>query len=882
MSDNSKLLKEIYKEKEMINRCLLSSSFKNKRDEEECSQFKEDSLKRTRLYAGLIVIVFSISHTLFFYIEKKELYALILHIIINCINLTFIVLIHKTRINSTFNNTLCNIRFICNLVNYAHYMIYIGYNINNYDNKEIKTNHDINQHIDLMQSGPRNFYLTGTITIIEYCLCVEMCNFLDYFICLLYLGFAIFCNCNYTTNRVHMIPEIIASFGLKLIFNAIYSIWSFKREMFVNMKQTQTLSKYYESLVNNMQLQVVSFFEDKYLMFNSAYLSQLNIDNLNIENHADVRKDTYCSVNEQNKIKQSNLNVNQEIEDEVKINDDKINEISKIYFKNLVKTSDSESSLELVLNSIKESMLTNQGEYNGNLTFKALGTFTLKNKQFFSIYYRIFFIDLSNTSKYIIDVYINEITEIKQAENLFSETKIKQKLFSKFAHEFKTPMIIIKSLVNDINQKLLDKERCSDHEINELSDYIIYLSDYIQFLINDIIYYSNDKALTISISLININEIMDFCFGVSKSLLSVMPGRKSNIKTILMLESNLKYFDISSDKTRLKQIMLNLISNSVKFTKTGSITIGARLIREDKQDDLYAYLMEIFVKDTGVGFRDDELAKVRENSDNIIKINIENNNYNEMGSGIGITIIKNLVQKLGNRLDIESKYGEGSEFKIIIESIVPNDNWSVDSSNIKTVLNDAFETHSYKDMLKSSKDNVVIVDKVSEKELNNFKTAQRLSIIKFGSILEVTNFKEFKAKDKILVCDDSHTLRKAVTNLITNKTNMFNDFDVVECYDGVDMLNKIVEDQLNGNLIKIIITDENMEYMIGSDAIGIISEWERLNKIKKIFIVSLTAFIDENNINIIKSKGADIVFHKPLTVSILKDIFNSFKSKQNN
>ena len=91
-------------------------------------------------------------------------------------------------------------------------------------------------------------------------------------------------------------------------------------------------------------------------------------------------------------------------------------------------------------------------------------------------------------------------------------------------------------------------------------------------------------------------------------------------------------------------------------------------------------------------------------------------------------------------------------------------------------------------------------------------------------------------KKKILVCDDSSTLRKSVRNLISNNKEISIIYDVLECYDGADMLIKIVEDQENNNLIEIIITDENMESMCGSTAIGIIREWENLKKVKRIYI----------------------------------------------
>ncbi len=80
-------------------------------------------------------------------------------------------------------------------------------------------------------------------------------------------------------------------------------------------------------------------------------------------------------------------------------------------------------------------------------------------------------------------------------------------------------------------------------------------------------------------------------------------------------------------------------------------------------------------------------------------------------------------------------------------------------------------------------------------------------------------------RKKIIVCDDCETLRRAVKKLLINDQEIKFEYEVIEAFDGTDMILKVVEDQANGNLIEIIITDENMEYMSGSTAISIIREW---------------------------------------------------------
>lgn len=168
-----------------------------------------------------------------------------------------------------------------------------------------------------------------------------------------------------------------------------------------------------------------------------------------------------------------------------------------------------------------------------------------------------------------------------------------------------------------------------------------------------------------------------------------MPGNKTKIKPCFFYDKNLNHFKVVSDKTRLIQIMLNLISNSVKFTRAGEISIGAELIKDSCKNTYYA---QLYVKDTGIGLKQEDVNEIRKDENNIIKINIEND-YNEMGTGLGLSIVKNLIAKLGHKLNVESVYGEGSEFNIIIENIEQKDSWSENSSNIGTIYqNNKFAT----------------------------------------------------------------------------------------------------------------------------------------------------------------------------------------------
>ncbi len=135
------------------------------------------------------------------------------------------------------------------------------------------------------------------------------------------------------------------------------------------------------------------------------------------------------------------------------------------------------------------------------------------------------------------------------------------------------------------------------------------------------------------------------------------------------------------------------------------------------------------------------------------------------------------------------------------------------------------------------------------------------------------------SNDIILIVEDNKYLRNSVCLLTTNYLlhNKSLNFEVISCNDGIDMLHLIKNDrELFTNKIKIIITDENMDYMCGSTAIKLIRELEYCKKIERIFISSLTAFSDDESIKSILSKGANMIIEKPLTNNKLDLLFENF------
>ena len=143
-----------------------------------------------------------------------------------------------------------------------------------------------------------------------------------------------------------------------------------------------------------------------------------------------------------------------------------------------------------------------------------------------------------------------------------------------------------------------------------------------------------------------------------------------------------------------------------------------------------------------------------------------------------------------------------------------------------------------------------------------------------------TNINNEVIKKKIiLIADDNHIINnsnKKIVNEICKEKKL--DYDIICCSDGIDIL-KFITDEITFSEVCIIITDENMEFLNGSEAIRIIRTIEERKKNSQIFIISLTSHEDISIINYIKESGADRVLTKPLSKNKLKELLEINSSK---
>jgi len=525
------------------------------------------------------------------------------------------------------------------------------------------------------------------------------------------------------------------------------------------------------------------------------------------------------------------------------------------------------------------------------------------------------------------------------------------------------------------------------------------------------------KNLIINKSQINVYNILNFCKDITKTLLS-SKGKDKIIMLIFDYEPSDHELMIESDEFRFKQILLNFLSNSIKFTKSGHITIKTEKINDKN--------VKISIEDSGIGIKNIDKNKLFK------KDIILNNgkNYNKQGSGIGLSMADYIAKKLNHIVFVESEYGKGSKFGLIVELIDKSvkieigkdldktcefvkrkqiqqgnyekkdenfnkksenffnsnltDNLKIDSHDIsfknknihnyKNLQRDQIANNLTENSNESSKKTILLeelkfnvnkkylipqllnndkkISRSREKKMNNIdfklnqesiihiKRRHRRSFNYFSKLLFHKNINKFiknknlnfkfnfknslniqnninldnsnpkninitnkeniylsgsdnnqelqlnqnfeaksiKIKEKILIVDDHKFIRKSLRNLIGKilKKNSFKTYEIIEGKDGIDILYNLIDDQTKNNLIKCIITDENMEYLNGSQAIKIIRKLEKLNKIKKIPIATITAYENNSIKDFIIKKGSDSILSKPCNENSIKEFFEKF------
>ena len=226
----------------------------------------------------------------------------------------------------------------------------------------------------------------------------------------------------------------------------------------------------------------------------------------------------------------------------------------------------------------------------------------------------------------------------------------KSDFLSRMSHDIRTPMNAIIGMSTIGQLKLNDKTRVLDcfKKIDASSKYLLSL-------INDILDMSKIERGKMALN----NKKFDFTELVSDLVGVIYPQASVRVISFEVHHAEPLERFYNGDSLRLNQILMNLLSNSLKFTPSGGrITLG---IREAHRTGSLSYL-ELTVKDTGIGMSKAFLDRVYQPFEQ----EAADTARNQSGSGLGLSIVYNLVQLMGGKISVESERGRGTEFTVTV------------------------------------------------------------------------------------------------------------------------------------------------------------------------------------------------------------------------
>jgi len=261
----------------------------------------------------------------------------------------------------------------------------------------------------------------------------------------------------------------------------------------------------------------------------------------------------------------------------------------------------------------------------------------------------------------------NELLEAKKNAELKTQiaenaVKAKQQFLSNMSHEIRTPMNSIIGFTN-----VILKTKLTDAQI-EYINAIKVSGESLIVLINDILDLAKGDS-----GKMTFEHVPFYLFSSVSDMLHLFETKiqEKNLELVKRYDTNIPPL-LVGDQLRLRQIILNLMSNAVKFTSAGKISIGIKMLQEDNENVTISFS----IADTGIGIPEKELKHI---FDAFQQVALETNRLYG-GSGLGLAIVKQLVELQGGRVSVKSKVDVGSTFSFTLQFKKAKLNWVADEA----------------------------------------------------------------------------------------------------------------------------------------------------------------------------------------------------------
>lgn len=233
---------------------------------------------------------------------------------------------------------------------------------------------------------------------------------------------------------------------------------------------------------------------------------------------------------------------------------------------------------------------------------------------------------------------VDDVTEVRKLESL------RRDFVANVSHELKTPLTSIKGFIETLSAGALDDKDRAKSFLKMMEED----SDRLARLIGDLLELSKIESQEIALK----PEVLD----LHKEIDQVLAGFKAALSEKQIVAENKTNSSVYADRDRLKQILINLTENAIKFNKPrGSITFSSIISGN---------LVKLEISDSGIGIPKEMMERIFERFFRIDQARSRDSG----GTGLGLAIVKHLVEAHGGEIRCESQFGKGSTFSITLPS----------------------------------------------------------------------------------------------------------------------------------------------------------------------------------------------------------------------
>ena len=293
-------------------------------------------------------------------------------------------------------------------------------------------------------------------------------------------------------------------------------------------------------------------------------------------------------------------------------------------------------------------------------------------------------------------LYIFDLADINKTADMslraIAANEAKSAFLSNMSHEIRTPI----NAVLGMNEMILRES--DDPTILSYSEKVKAAGGTLLELVNDILDISKIEAGKI--------DIIPVDYDLSKlisDLVNMIAGRAEakGLELRLDIDRTIPRF-LNGDEIRIRQIITNILTNAVKYTEKGSVTFQVKFKRIP--DETEKVMLDVAIIDTGIGIKEEDMKKLFSKFERIE----EKRNRNIEGTGLGMSITKNLLEMMGSGLNVSSVYGRGSVFGFFLEQDVVA--WDEIGDIERSIVEETKHHKKYKERLIAPDARILVVD----------------------------------------------------------------------------------------------------------------------------------------------------------------------------